>query len=799
MKPAVSRPAAVSPQAAVSRPAGVSRPASAPRTHLKAAVAAVLVSVLLTWPLAAQSWDHILKAMYHWDAYTNTMILGGRVDALLGRGPLSLYESYYFAPLSRTIVFNENHFGLSLIFLPFYLISQNPLWAYNMTLLSALSLSVFFSYLLVRRLTKSGYAGFLAGVSFAFCPYVMFELGRIQLVATMFIPAAFLFLHRAIEGQKTRDLVAFWLSVVLQIGTCLYYAMFLIPLLGVVAGFLLHTHRPARRFYVTFALGGVVAGALALLMVYPYFAARHAFDLERSLSFASSYDGELSFFSNVHTNNRTLTALHHVAPSRGAHEEIAFPGFVPLGLCLLALVRWLHVTVLPRPPGRWLRDLGSFCVLLALSVAATLITRSMLVGLLLGIAGGFEPRLQKRPRVFSSAQLYVVVLLVAVLMFLGLEPLRVDDQPVRGLYYYFHTYFPGFNGIRKVSRQAVMTSFVLVVLASFGSSWLLSQLRGHKRRLAFAGLLLAILFELRSFPHPVQKAWAGSAVPAVYEFLAQLPRDDVLAVLPQNEGKRRFVGDDGMAHHNYLSLYHKHHFANGQSSWMPQVTELVRRAQLALPNPDAARLLRLVGVQHLLVHASDLPFERAELPLRLMADPAHFRSIFQQDGDHVFSLLGPRLSLLDTPALPPEARLIPSPSLMPRAELQAHRTRWAVDGQRASHWSTRRAQRRGDAFELKLDRPRALLALEIHNPNHEMFLPLSFTLSAKDDHGVWHTVAEQPQVQLYREQVHAPKTFVFRIVLPHPTTTDQLRLAVGTPLPGYDFVIHEIQLYEAAP
>ena len=79
--------------------------------------------------------------------------------------------------------------GLSLIFAPFYLATDNPLWAYNLTLLASLSLSMFFTYLLVRRLTGNPYAGVLAGVAFACCPFVMFEIGRIQLVATQWIPA----------------------------------------------------------------------------------------------------------------------------------------------------------------------------------------------------------------------------------------------------------------------------------------------------------------------------------------------------------------------------------------------------------------------------------------------------------------------------------------------------------------------------------------------------------------------------------------------------------------------------------
>src|SRR6478609_11953809 len=269
------------------------------RAHAAAAVIAVFAAVLMTWPLAANAGHQVLGAAYFWDAYTNAMLMGSRVDAAFGRSALSLYDSYYFAPLPHSIVFNENHFGLSLLFAPFYLVGDNPLWAYNLTLLASLALSVFFTYLLVLRLTRSPFAGVIAGFAFAFCPYVLFEIGRIQLVATQWIPATFLFLHRAIEGQRRRDIAGFWLCVLLQLGTCLYYAMFLLPLLSLAGSVLLIKERPSRRFFLWLGAGALLAGLIALAMVQPYFAARHAFNLLRSESFASSYDGKLGFFANV--------------------------------------------------------------------------------------------------------------------------------------------------------------------------------------------------------------------------------------------------------------------------------------------------------------------------------------------------------------------------------------------------------------------------------------------------------------------------------------------------------------------
>jgi len=779
-----------------------SRSVSFATAHFLAAAGAFLMAVVSTWPLLVQVKDHVLLAAFHWDAYTNAMIMAARVDAVFGAAPLSLYDDYFFAPLPHSIVFNENLFGLSLLFAPFYAMSQNALLAYNLTLLSSLSLAVFFAYLLVLRLTKSGLAGFIVGVAFAFCPYVMFELGRIQLVAVQWIPLAFLFLHRAIEGQKKRDICGFWCSYLLQIGTCLYYAMFLIPLLLVSVGWLCRSRRPARRWYLQMAVAGLIAGGIALLMVAPYFSARHFFDLERSLGFAAQYDGSLRFLGHVPPSNRTLTFLHHSSRYVGAYEEIAFPGFVVLGLTLVAVVSGVRASVRALGPSRAWTMTVRLLLVLGIGVAATLLLRSMLSGVVSGLLLlWWHMRGEKHPPRVTPRALYLLLSLVALVMFLGLYPFSFHDQPVDGLYYYFHSYFPGFNGIRKVSRQAVMVSFALSVSAGFGGAYLLRSCRQRSLQLAiFCSLLLALIVEQRTFPQPLKQAWAGDSVPRAYDFIRKLPAEHLTVTLPQDDGQRRFMGDEGMAYHNYLATEHKHRVASGQSSWMPQVTELVRRSLRALPHPSATRMLRMVGVRHLLVHGADLRPERSALSEQLSKQTKLYERVFLDGADSVFSLIeaeDPNWALLPTPALPANARLIPADLLRPASNWERQRLHFALDGLPHTHWSTRVPQRGGHHFEVLLDKPRYVAALEIENPGHEMYLPLSYQVTvALGGSSLW-PYEQQRHLRLFHDQVYSPKTFVYRIVFKSPVLVDRVRLSVDQALPGYDFVIHEFRLFEA--
>ena len=771
--------------------------------HLGAVIVAVASALLFTWPLAVNAQSHVLRAIFHWDAYTNAMIMASRVDATLGRAPMSIYANYYFAPLPDSIVFNENHFGLALVFAPFYLVSGNGLFAYNLTLLVTFALSVFFTYLLVRHLTGSAWAGVVCGVAFAYCPYVFYELGRIQLTATPWIPAAFLFLHRALERERLKDAIGFWFAIVMQIGTCLYYVMFLVPVLSVIGGVLITRYHPSRRFFVRFGAAAAGAGVVALGMVYPYFSARHRYNLDRSLEYASSNDGQFSFFANVHPTNLTLTGMHHLDSTGRFATEIAFPGFTALALLLLALAVPAVRALSHSGPAKTVAAISRWMMLAIVALCACLLTHSLLTGTVAAGVGVWWFARHPLVREFGgNSRTYFITLLLAVTMFLGIHPLEWDDKPVRGLYYYFYTYFPGFNGIRHVSRQAVITTFLIVVCAGFGGAWLFSCFRRPlARNLLGTAFLGALCYELRCFPHPLERVWAGAEAPRSLSFAATLPANDLLAFLPQGAGREVFRGDSGLAHHNLLALHHKHRFVNGQSSYEPDVTTLGFRALDQLPEDGARRALLSMGAKHLVIFGEDLAADRAGLPDMLSAQPDKFRRIFYDGKDSVFTLLDPEpksLELLPTPELPRAARLIPQREIRADASLQPRLASLALDGQMESYWTGGHFQANGQYFEIALDAARPVIALEIDVPGRVWDVPSSFRLTAangKTDHGV---ILERLGLRLYRSQIFEPKNFVFRLVLPRPVTLDRLRITVIEPVPGSYFSIHELRVYEAA-
>ncbi len=780
--------------------------------HLGVFAAYVAASVAMTWPLCLHMGDHVLGAKWHHDAYTNTMILATRVLNAMGEGAGGAYENFFFAPINQTIVFNENLFGLSLLYAPFYLVSGNPLLAYNQVLILSLALAGYGAFLLVTHLSGSRGAAFLSGLAFAFCPYATFEIGRIQLVATAWIPLSLLCLHLALERGRVRYSLMFALCYAMQVGTCLYYAMFMLPLLAVLTLWLaLRHHRRELRFWFGTALSGVVCAALLAAMIWPYFATRDAFALKRSESFARGYDGELSFLGYVHTDNRLLSPLRHESKDAGAHEEVAFPTFTMSLLALLAIGAPLLTRVRREDldaeggPGASrqyvLRMLAVSAITLAAAIGVSILVRSALGGLpviALGVAY-FRWGTHGQPRVFGDPlTLYLVLLALSLVLFLGLEPLNVNGASMRGLYYYLHNYVPGFNGIRKVSRQAIVVMMMVAIVGGYGAALVLERW-SRRRLLVTIGLSAVLMLEIACVPMRLLAVPAGKTVSPAYRWLEKHPSDKPLAVLPTHTGMRRFRGNVGLAMHNYLTVYHRHRTINGKSSWIPPITHLFHRVTSEFPTAGAKRLLTLLGVEHVVIHAADMaPGVGPKMIMDLDAQPDSYTREFNDGLDFVYRIKpppGPPPKLLETPALPAGAKPVHRWNLKGTASRNPQDMHLAFDDRHATRWSTSTPIVAGDHVEIQLPSPQPLAALDITSPEAPFDLPAAYELAVTGPDGNWVTIERRDQLEIYRDQVFHPRAFVFRVVFPRGTVSDRIRVTAIDSFAGTPWTIQEAAVW----
>jgi hypothetical protein len=110
-----------------------------------------------------------------------------------------------FAPLSGVTAFTEHLLGAYPVASPVIWTTGNPVLAYNVVLLLCFPLNGIATFALVRELTGSAIAAFVAGLAFAFAPFHAEHLSHVQTLMAFGMPLALFGLHRYPTSGKRAD------------------------------------------------------------------------------------------------------------------------------------------------------------------------------------------------------------------------------------------------------------------------------------------------------------------------------------------------------------------------------------------------------------------------------------------------------------------------------------------------------------------------------------------------------------------------------------------------------------------
>src|SRR5947209_17556589 len=114
-----------------------------------------------------------------------------------------------------------------MLFAPFFLITHNPVFAYNMVFYLTFLLCGINMYILARAFTGKTFAAFVAALIYAFAPYRIGQIDHIHVIAGEWIPLAFLYLDRSLKYHRWRYWSLFALFYLLQFFSSIYYGIFL--------------------------------------------------------------------------------------------------------------------------------------------------------------------------------------------------------------------------------------------------------------------------------------------------------------------------------------------------------------------------------------------------------------------------------------------------------------------------------------------------------------------------------------------------------------------------------------------
>ncbi len=379
----------------------------------------------------------------------------------LSTAPRRLYDANMFYPHDATLAYSEANVGAGVLALPVWLLTQNPHAAHNSVVLLSFVVSFIGMYALATYLAASRAAGMVAGVLFAFCPFVFARTAHIQLLMVGGLPWCMLAFHRLADRPGSGRGVTLGLLIWAQALSCSYYGIFAALMVG-LATLVTAALRPcwrSRPFWMSVALAALVSVALTLPFFLPYVR------LQEEQGFARSLDDTREFAVNFQA---------WLASSAWAHRwwlgtiprfnEVLFPGILTLAAGLGGIVwQWRRrpETIFPR----YRRE-----------VTCT----------------------------------YVAIAVIAFWSSFG---------PDAGLYRLFYETIPIFSFLRAPGRMGILVVLSLVVLAlPMLATWL-----GRARHPARLGLAVVVVAAAELTAAPLTQYREVEPVNGVYRTLATLP------------------------------------------------------------------------------------------------------------------------------------------------------------------------------------------------------------------------------------------------------------------------------------
>jgi hypothetical protein len=247
------------------------------------------------------------------DPLLNSWILAWNVHALI-TDPLNLFNANIFYPVQNTLALSEHMIAVVPIFAPAYLLTGNPILAYNKVFFMAFILSGLTMFLMFHHWTEKIWAALLSGCLFAFAPIRFSQLSHIQLANFYWAPLVFLFLNRFLWSKRWADLA--WLAVFywLQMLASVYLGWFIT--IGVGVYVLYHMIRIDRGLLDRGMIphyAALIVGSLIVLLPFhlPYYVIQQQWGFSTPLQECIYWaaDPVLNYLSPPYLFNNTYLAL----------------------------------------------------------------------------------------------------------------------------------------------------------------------------------------------------------------------------------------------------------------------------------------------------------------------------------------------------------------------------------------------------------------------------------------------------------------------------------------------------------
>jgi hypothetical protein len=239
------------------------------------------VALSATWPLATSLATHYPTEGSRSaapDQLLTSWILAAATRQLVS-DPLHPFESNNFHPFRRTLTYSGDLLGLAVLVLPVQYASDNPVLTQNVAFLLALTLGGWGVFLLVREVSGSAVAGFVAGVLALCAPSHWWNLTQLHMIAEHWTPLALFTLARVLRTGQWRWGIALGIATAFQAWSSPYCAVFLALALSVGVPVLLIFSPRARSVLPQLVGAGLIAAVLVIPLALSYRATAREMDI----------------------------------------------------------------------------------------------------------------------------------------------------------------------------------------------------------------------------------------------------------------------------------------------------------------------------------------------------------------------------------------------------------------------------------------------------------------------------------------------------------------------------------------
>ena len=147
-----------------------------------------LLAALLTWPRLANAATSVVDLG---DPLEDVWTLRW-IDHALLTDPARLYDAPIFHGFPLPLAYDDTSLGPALLALPLTALTGSMILTYNLLIIASYALAGWGAFLLARHVTRSAWAGIVAGMVYAFWSYTFAHISHLSVLSLYPLPLALL-------------------------------------------------------------------------------------------------------------------------------------------------------------------------------------------------------------------------------------------------------------------------------------------------------------------------------------------------------------------------------------------------------------------------------------------------------------------------------------------------------------------------------------------------------------------------------------------------------------------------------